>query len=204
MDSLHHRKATDLVTDGKDDVAKRKTDIKIEYVKINSLNPFIGNPRKISDDELTKLCRSLKEFGFVDPVIARKSDRMVIGGHQRLVAADKLGWTDDIPVVFLDGISDERAAMLNVALNKISGEWDWSGLGDLFGELDTGDIDLELSGFDKDEIGKLMSGLDESAGKSLELTELWQVVCECKNEKEQQKLYERLSKEGLSCRLLIL
>lgn len=178
---------------------------KIEYVKMASLNPFAGNPRKISDDEMKKLCRSLKEFGFVDPIIARKSDRMVIGGHQRIKAAEKLKWADDIPVVFLDGISDDRAALLNIALNKISGEWDWSSLGDLFGELDTGDVDLELSGFDTDEIKRLMEGLDESVSdEGLSLDESWQVVCECKNEKEQKSLYERLSQEGIQCRLLIL
>ena len=180
-------------------MTKAKATIKIEYVKMTRLKPFAGNPRKIDDVEMNKLCRSLTEFGFIDPVIARRSDRMVIGGHQRLKAADKLGWTDDIPVVLLDDVTDERAMLMNIALNKISGEWDWSKLGDMLAELDTGDIDLELSGFDLDEIGDLMSGLDESDKKGLELNESWQVVCECKNENEQKKLYNKLVKSGIKC-----
>ena len=135
----------------------------IEYIDINDLQPFVGNPRKIEPSEMVKLKRSLREFGFVDPVIARKENKQVIGGHQRIEAAKAEHWTDKIPVVFIEGLSDNRAALLNVALNKISGEWDWSKLGTLFHELDTGDIDLTLSGFDMDEIGNLMHGLDESS-----------------------------------------
>ncbi len=137
--------------------------IKIEYVKIGKLKPFAGNPRKIDDEMLKRLRRSIRDFGIVDPVIARRSDNMVIGGHQRLMAA-KAEKIKDIPVVYIE-FSDDKAAMLNVALNQITGEWDWPKLGDLFQELDTGDIDLEMSGFSLDEIGGLMGGLDEKEPK---------------------------------------
>ncbi len=133
--------------------------IEIEYVKIGNLKPFAGNPRKIDDETLKRLTRSLRDFGMVDPIIARRSDNMVIGGHQRLVAA-KAEKIKEIPVVYIE-FPDDKAAMLNVALNQITGEWDWPKLGDLFQEFDTGDIDLEMSGFGLDEIGDLMSGLDE-------------------------------------------
>jgi hypothetical protein len=135
-------------------------DISITYCKINDLRPFAGNPRKISDEEMAKLRRSVREFGVVDPVVAQQGTNMVIGGHQRLEAAKAEG-VKTVPVVYLD-IDDSRAHLLNVALNKISGEWDWSKLGDLFQELDSGDIDLELSGFDMGEIEGLMNGLDSA------------------------------------------
>ncbi len=64
----------------------------IEQVPIDDLLPDPANPRRISDDQLEALTRSLREFGFVQPVPARKSDNVVIGGHQRLVAARRLGW----------------------------------------------------------------------------------------------------------------
>ncbi len=136
--------------------------IEIEYVKIGKLKPFRGNPRKIEPAEMKKLCRSLRDFGFVDPVIVRRDDNMVIGGHQRIEAAKQEGWSELIPVVYLDGLTDAKMNLLNVALNKISGEWDWPKLGDLFDSMDDGSIDLEMSGFELNEIGNMMSGLDET------------------------------------------
>lgn len=135
-------------------------ELKIEYVPIGKLKPFAGNPRKIEPGEMKKLRRSIKEYGFVDPCIVRRESNEIIGGHQRVEAA-KLEGLVTAPVVYLDGLDDAKAALLNVALNRISGEWDWPKLGDLFGELDSGGIDLTLSGFDLGEIEGLMSGLDE-------------------------------------------
>ena len=59
----------------------------VEQVAIDLLRPDPANPRRISDDELDALERSLRQFGFVQPVLARREDSIVIGGHQRLVAA---------------------------------------------------------------------------------------------------------------------
>jgi ParB-like chromosome segregation protein Spo0J len=66
-------------------------------------------------DERKRLERGIKEFGLVDPIIARRSDGMVIGGHQRLASAVALG-LQTVPVVYLDDISDDRAAALNLLL----------------------------------------------------------------------------------------
>ena len=65
------------------------TDLHIAHVAIDSLLPDPANPRRISDAELEALTRSIREFGLVDPIIARHDDKMVIGGHQRLAAAHK-------------------------------------------------------------------------------------------------------------------
>jgi DNA modification methylase len=135
----------------------------IEYVKIGDLKPYEGNPRKIDDTEMKKLRKSLVDFGFVDPVIARKSDNMVIGGHMRLLAAKHEGY-ETVPVVYTE-FEDSKAAMLNIALNKISGEFDWPKLGDLFQEFDDGEFDLEMSGFSTEEIEDLMAGLDAASGE---------------------------------------
>jgi ParB/RepB/Spo0J family partition protein len=91
----------------------------VEQVSIDLLRPDPANPRRISDGELDSLERSLREFGFVQPVLARREDSTVIGGHQRLLAARRLGLTT-VPVTFLD-LSAEQARLLNLALNKISG-----------------------------------------------------------------------------------
>ena len=67
--------------------------VTVEEVPIDLLRPDPANPRRISEDELDALERSLRQFGFVQPVLARREDRTVIGGHQRLVAARRLGLT---------------------------------------------------------------------------------------------------------------
>jgi hypothetical protein len=90
----------------------------VEEVGIDELRPDPANPRRIGEDELESLTRSLRQFGFVQPVLARREDRTVVGGHQRLVAARRLG-LDTVPVTWLD-ISVERAR-LGLALNKIRG-----------------------------------------------------------------------------------
>ena len=94
----------------------------VEQVPIDELRPDPANPRRIGEDELDALERSLRQFGFVQPVLARRDDRTVIGGHQRLVAARRLGLTS-VPVTWLD-ISVEQARLLGLALNKISGSCD--------------------------------------------------------------------------------
>src|SRR5665811_43586 len=131
----------------------------IELVPIDQLHPDPANPRRISEDELDALERSVRQFGFVQPVLARREDRTVIGGHQRLVAARRLGLTS-VPVTWLD-VSIEQARLLNLALNKISGSWDEQLLARLLADLQASpDLDLSLSGFGEDEIGDLLRKLE--------------------------------------------
>ncbi len=131
----------------------------MKQVPIGDLRPDPFNPRRISDDELEALTRSIQEFGLVDPIIARREDSTVIGGHQRLVAARRLG-LEAVPVIYVD-LSPEQAKLLNLALNRISGHWDQELLARLLSDLqEAPDIDIGLSGFDEDEIAKLLKTLD--------------------------------------------
>jgi DNA modification methylase len=131
----------------------------VEEVRIDQLHPDPANPRRISEDELDALERSLRQFGFVQPVLARRENRTVIGGHQRLVAARRLGLTT-VPVTWLD-ISVEQARLLGLALNKITGSWDEHLLARMLADLQAApDVDLSLSGFGDDEIGDLLRSLE--------------------------------------------
>ena len=131
----------------------------IDHVPIADLRPDPFNPRRISEVEMETLTRSIREFGLVDPIIARREDRTIIGGHQRLVAARRLG-LETVPVIFVD-LSIEQAKLLNLALNRISGDWDQELLARLLADLsEAPDIDMALSGFAEDEIAKLLKSLD--------------------------------------------
>jgi DNA modification methylase len=140
-------------------VAAPLPSLTVEQVAIDDLRPDPANPRRISEEELDALERSLRQFGFVQPVLARREDRTVIGGHQRLVAARRLGLTS-VPVTWLD-VSVEQARLLGLALNKISGSWDDALLARLLADLGAApDLDLSLSGFGEDEIKDLLRSLE--------------------------------------------
>ena len=128
----------------------------IESIKAELLMPAKYNPRKDlkpGDAEYEKLKKSLEEFGYVEPVIWNKTTGNVVGGHQRLKVLLSMGMTEiDCVVVEL---SEEKEMALNVALNKISGDWDKNKLALLIADLQGADFDVSLTGFDPAEIDDL-------------------------------------------------
>jgi DNA modification methylase len=133
-------------------------DLVIEPVPIGSLVPDPANPRRIDEDEFDALTRSVTRWGMVQPILARRSDRVVIGGHQRLLAARRAGLAE-VPVAFLE-LSADEAHLLNLALNRIGGDWDEALLARLLTELGNApDVDLSLSGFGDDEVRDLLRRL---------------------------------------------
>lgn len=126
---------------------------------ISELSPAKYNPRKDltdKDPEYQRIKRSIEEFGYVDPVIVN-ADYTVIGGHQRLKVLKELGHAQ-IDVVVVDIPKDKEKA-LNIALNKISGEWDTQRLTDLLGELKADGMDISITGFDEKEFDGLLREL---------------------------------------------
>jgi ParB-like chromosome segregation protein Spo0J len=140
-----------------DIMAPLKKGMHLERFKISDLQPAEYNPRKDlqpGDIEYEKIKRSIQEFGYIDPLILNK-DMTVIGGHQRLKVLQELGYTE-IDCIVTDLTKDKEKA-LNIALNKISGEWDIPMLKDLLLDIDTGSFDISITGFDSDEIDALMT-----------------------------------------------
>lgn len=133
--------------------------MKIEKKHIDDLKPAEYNPRielQSDDEEYQSLKRSIEEFGLVDPIIYNEQTGNVVGGHQRLKVAKDLGYTEfDVSVV---SMSEEKEKALNIALNKISGNWDDEKLKELLSELDSNE--LMLTGFNEDEIDSLMNDID--------------------------------------------
>lgn len=129
--------------------------IRTEVKTIDELMPAEYNPRKAlkkGDPEYERLKKSIKTFGYVDPVIWNETTGYVVGGHQRLTVLKDLGYKEiTVSVVNLDL---EKEKQLNIALNKISGDWDQETLFKLLEELNEND-GLELTGFTDDEFEKL-------------------------------------------------
>ena len=134
----------------------------IQTLPVGKLVPADYNPRKDlkpGDPEYEKLKRSLSEFGYVEPVIWNKTTGHVAGGHQRLKVLIDTGVTE-VECVVVE-MSEEKEKALNVALNKISGEWDKEKLSLLISDLQLADFDVSLTGFDAAEIDTLLNnGMD--------------------------------------------
>ena len=125
--------------------------MEIVKVDINELISPEYNPRQITDDEMEKLKNSINEFGYIAPIIVNKHNNHIIGGNQRYEALKSLGYTD-VDVVFVDEPDLNREKALNIALNKISGEWDFVKLADILDDLELNDFDICLTGFDELEL----------------------------------------------------
>lgn len=130
--------------------------MQIELKQVTDLLPAEYNPRKDlkpGDKEYEKLKRSIEQFGYVEPVIWNQTTGRVVGGHQRLKVLMDMGITEvDCVIVEMD-VEKEKA--LNIALNKISGEWDNDKLALLISDLQGTDFDISLTGFEPEELEDL-------------------------------------------------
>ena len=129
-------------------------------IDINKLIFPKYNPRKKlkpEDKEYQKIKKSIEEFGYTDLVIINK-DNTIISGNQRTQVLMDMGYKK-IKVVQID-IDKTKEKALNIALNKITGEWDYAMLGDLLLDLDAQNYDLEITGFDDYEIENIMAPIE--------------------------------------------
>lgn len=125
--------------------------MRLEKVHINELISPDWNPRQITQEELQKLETSLKEFGYIEPLIVNNVNMHIVGGNQRFKVLQKLGYTDvDVIFIHIEDIAAEKA--LNLALNKISGQWDINQLEVILDEIRLSPIDITLTGFDELEL----------------------------------------------------
>ena len=137
---------------------------KIEQWPTAKLVPYARNARTHSNDQVAQIAASIAEFGFTNPILAG-SDGVIVAGHGRLAAAQKLG-LDAVPVVVLDHLNPTQRRALVIADNRIAENagWDDAMLRIEIAALQDDDFDLSLTGFDADALAELMAG-DESDGQ---------------------------------------
>lgn len=134
-----------------------------DWVSIGSLTPWERNPRN-NDGAVDAVAKSITRFGFASPIIARRSDGVIIAGHTRFKAAQRLG-LDKVLVRYLD-LDPAEAAALAIADNKIGeiAEWDAAGLADVLRDLNAEEVDLGGLGFSDDELAGLLGEMAKEAG----------------------------------------
>lgn len=183
--------------------------IKIVQVEINQLKPSTYNPRHWTQDQIKKLKRSIKRFGFVDPIIANSNSNrknIVIGGHFRLEIAKQLGFKE-VPVIYLNLPDIEKEKELNLRLNRNTGEWD-------FQLLKNFDIEMLMGvGFDNDDLSKIWDENLETEDDNFQVDKELEKIKEPKTkvgdivklgnhllicgDSTDQKVIEKLSKEKI-------
>jgi len=139
--------------------------MEFKKLKINALIPASYNPRKKlkpGDAEYEKIKNSITEFGYVDPIIVN-SDMTIIGGHQRWSVLKALGY-DEVDCVVIE-IDKTKEKALNIALNKVTGEWNKELLADLIKDLQSLDYDVSMTGFEPPEIDELFNDVHSKETK---------------------------------------
>jgi DNA modification methylase len=129
---------------------------KIERKKVKNLIPYARNSRTHSEEQISQISASINEWGFTNPILIDVNNE-IIAGHGRLLAAQKLG-LEEVPCITAVGWSDAQKKAYVIADNKLAlnAGWDNDMLSIEFAELKDMDFDLGLTGFDADELAKLL------------------------------------------------
>jgi DNA modification methylase len=134
---------------------------RFEKVNIDKLVPYARNARTHSKEQILQLRASLREFGFVNPVIVDK-DLNIIAGHGRILAAKEEG-VKEVPCVFAEHLSEAQKRAYIIADNRLAlnAGWDAEMLSVEISDLQSVDFDISLLGFDDAELNKLLGDIDD-------------------------------------------
>jgi DNA modification methylase len=130
--------------------------MKIEIADINSIQPYINNPRKLKDSAIEKVAKSIKEFGFRQPIVV-DTNRIIVVGHTRYRASKKLG-LKEVPITIAENLTPEQINAYRIADNRTNeeAEWDLELLKTEIKELELADFNLDLTGFDEDQLNNML------------------------------------------------
>lgn len=185
-------------------------DLSIEYKRVDDLIPYVNNSRTHSDEQVTQVAASIKEFGFTNPLLIDEQGG-IIAGHGRLMAAKKLK-LEQVPTITLAGLSDAQRKAYVIADNKLAlnAEWDFDLLKIEIESLQEDDFKLDLLGFDVDELNGIL-GFDDIAEEDEEepeqdyednYKEQYGVIIMCKNAEEQEKIFNKMQQNGYEVKVV--
>jgi ParB-like chromosome segregation protein Spo0J len=178
--------------------------MKTVTLPLNKLIAYAGNPRK-NDHAVEAVASAIKRFGFRVPVLA-KSDGSLIDGHLRVKAAKHLGM-EEVPAVLCDDLSEADIKALRISINRMAelAEWDTELLSAELDGLAEEGIGLEDVGFSIGDLKTLLGESDESQQVDIDgvsFAEQYAVTVICKGEEHQKTIYDRLTAEGLECKVV--
>jgi ParB-like chromosome segregation protein Spo0J len=172
--------------------------------KTADLVPYARNSRTHSETQISKIAASIKEFGFLNPIIT-DGNNGIVAGHGRVMAAQKLG-LDELPTIDAAHLSEAQRRAYVIADNRLALDagWDDELLKIELKDLDTDGFDLTLTGFDLDELANLFDEVLAGEGVDLSHVEVPenQMLLTFENETILQDWFNRAESEGIECKLL--
>lgn len=166
----------------------------IKNIAVKDLIPYEKNTKKHDDVQINNVAESIKQYGFVQPIVIDKNNVVVIG-HCRLLAAKKLKMAE-VPCVSVDDLTEEQVKALRIVDNKSNeSPWDFDFLADELAEinLDAFNFDFDVS-FDDDDT-------ETKEREEIALNESISIVIECADDEEAETIFEKLSEEGYKCHI---
>ena len=167
-------------------------------LNISELKPYENNPR-INDKAVDAVAASIKEFGFKVPIIIDKNN-VIVAGHTRLKAAQKLG-LEEVPVIVADDLTEEQIKAFRLADNKVGeiAEWDFDKLNEELAELE-----MDMSKFDFELTLPNENDDDDNINteSNFKYKEQYAVIVTCESESEQEQTYNKLQAEGYNCKVV--
>jgi|TARA_R110001599_G_scaffold7279_8_gene35800 hypothetical protein len=168
-----------------------------QQVKINKVKGNPNNPRIIKNDKFKKLVKSIKEFPEMlklRPIIVDE-DMIVLGGNMRLKASKDAGLTE-VWIEIAEGLTEDQKQEFIVKDNVGFGEWEWDILANEWDSVQLADWGLDVWQNDDDEQNNDVNDISDN------ISEEYRVEIELKSEREQEQVFNELTKKGYQCRIL--
>lgn len=180
--------------------------------KVADLIPYARNSRTHSDAQVAQIAASIREFGFTNPVLVDDQGG-IVAGHGRVLAAKQIGM-DTVPTICVGWLSEKQRRAYVIADNQLAlnAGWDDAVLASELDDLLAEDFDLQLIGFDPETLDDILAGAnnDSAAGAEpaetsagINYQEKFAVLVDCKNESDQRRVFDKLTTDGLSCKVLV-
>jgi hypothetical protein len=177
---------------------------KVEKWDITRLTPYARNSRTHSDEQISQLAASIKEWGWTTPILVDE-DGSIIAGHGRLKAAQELGY-ETVPTIELGELTEQQQQAYIIADNKLALNAGWDNELLLFEiqQLQNAGFDVSLIGFNVDELKALNfddAEIDEDFKEPSDDSRNTLLI-ECTGERELETLYEEMQKRGFECKIM--
>lgn len=175
-------------------------EMNIEYLDLSEIKPYENNPRN-NDGAVDYVANSIREFGFKVPIIIDENN-VIVAGHTRLKAAEKLG-LEKAPCIRADDLSEKQIKAFRLADNKVGeiATWDLDKL-----NIELGDIEFDMGEFGFENMDDMPNVEDTTEDVDTESNfnykEQYGVIVMCKSEEEQESVYNRLVDEGFECKVV--
>lgn len=169
--------------------------LEIEYVNPKDLKPYENNAKQHPQSQIEQIKESIKQFGMNDPIAVSGEDNVIVEGHGRLMACLELG-IESVPIIRLDDLSEEQRRAYGLVHNKLT----------MNSGFDLEKLNLELRSIDSIRMEKFDFKLNdlnpEKKDLSDTLEESFLIEIDCKDEIEQETLFQEFLERGLKCRAI--